>query len=253
LSSASSIFLFGKTFFHDNLFVGTYVKTAISLLARDNESAMGDRLWLNYKWAKLCASFENICSAFPLVNISKEMPDENLFHAIGFACLIASKSDVKRILLISNVPIWLDLSDCNYFCEMVERVFSFCEYRAHSILSNTIEILMKSIEYSNVCNVRMFVFSENFGKEWKGWRQWTMGKTFSIVYWKMGHTDLLNENIDVSNSAVMNGHSACLLRYFTTGYESDQTESAYSFICRIMNDYRYGPLRDYFELFCKNI
>lgn len=249
---------FGKTFFHDNIFIGTYIKTAVSLLERatDNADTMCDMIWLNQKWSRLCASFENILSSFPLVNISREVSDENLFHALGFACLIASKSDVKRILLISNEPIWIDVSDCNDFCKMIERVWSFCEYRAHSIVSNTIDVLMKNIEYSNVCNFQMFVFSDNFEKEWRELHD-IPGRKFSIVYWKLGHTDIYDDNktqMDFTKSIVMNGHSACLLRFFTGCLVcGEQTECAYSFICRIMNDYRYQPLSEYFDLFCKNI
>jgi len=104
-----------RQYFFDNVFIGTYIKTAIDIIERcqiseESIDTSSHAIWLNKKWCQLLSSFVDntlVCS-IPIVDISLDISNESLYHAIGFACLVAIKSGVFRILLVSTMPIWIE-------------------------------------------------------------------------------------------------------------------------------------------------
>jgi hypothetical protein len=83
----------GRQYFHENMFIGDYVKCAIAITKEhcgDIEKIKDDinAVWLNRKWSWIVATFYKCYGGIPIVDISRDISDENLYHAIGFACLM---------------------------------------------------------------------------------------------------------------------------------------------------------------------
>ena len=159
------------------LFIGEYVKTALRL-SNDNDIA-----WIERKWHKLLQTFPNGSYGIPIVDL--DMPDDKLFHALGYACLIADKMGLKRILLAGSTPIWVDISVCNGFVSIVQLLWSFCDARCGSKLTESILLVSSGIKYIFEGNMKIFVFSENFLFDWAAFIN-LLGKRGVAIFWNMG-------------------------------------------------------------------
>jgi len=161
----------GCSYFHDNVFIGTYIKTAVSIIhkKKDNSIFIGgdfdsctEAVWLNHKWCQMVASFfDNKCTGgIPLIDISADISDESLYHAIGFACLLAIKSGLFRILLVSNTPIWIEFTNTDSICSIVNKIWCFCGCRTGSQFSVSFQFLMngfsKNILHEPITPLKIF-------------------------------------------------------------------------------------------------
>jgi len=162
-------------------FVGEYFKAGLGGSADANTS-----------WSDLLRIIGNCCSGcIPIVDIDIEIRKDNLFHALGFACLIAHKSGAFRVLLISGEPIWVDLSGLSGdFCAMTALLWDHCEMRTRSRMSAGLELIYRATSAASATGsgddmhpMRLVFFSETFDFDW---HEWVPRFSCPIVFWNIG-------------------------------------------------------------------
>lgn len=137
-------------------------------------------------WSCVLRSVGDCCSGcIPVVDIDIEIQKENLYHALGFACLIAQKSGAWRVLLISAKPIWVDLTPASGdFCSMVALLWDHCEIRTRSCFSIGLELVCSVPVCSSYgVPLRLVFFSETFDFDWN---VWLPRIPCPIVLWNIG-------------------------------------------------------------------
>jgi hypothetical protein len=148
----------GFSYFHNNVFIGTYIKSAVAII-NNNCSDNGfdtciESIWLNKIWCQMLSSFfDNKCpGGIPVIDISADISNESLYHAIGFACLIAIKSGLFRILLVSNTPIWIEFTNSDSICSIVNKIWSSCLFRSGSQFSVSFHFLIDAFSNTSIIN-----------------------------------------------------------------------------------------------------
>ena len=250
-------------FFYENIAIGIYVKTAIAIIQRLHAKKGDcvccfdldmDAIWLNQKWCRLVSSFLACPYAIPIVDISADIPLNSLYNAIGFACLIASKSGLFRIMLVSNTPIWIDVSGCSSICSMIDKIWDFCQFRSGSQFSHAFKIIGSALESSidvddpQICNHKLFIFSDSFKFDWNACLPChnPMYNTSQVIFCNIGsqEIDLVNK---INDSIIfMSGSYPALFSYFC-GYHISEKSSSYSFVHHILQCSRYSCLITYFD------
>lgn len=248
----------GRQYFHENMFIGDYVMCAIAITKEhggDMEKIKEDinAVWLNRKWCWIVATFYKCYGGIPIVDISRDISEENLYHAIGFACLIAIKSGIMRIMLVSEMPIWIDVSETDHFCSMVDSIWTHCENRRGSRFEPTFDLILQSLVHSKLSvldNIKLFVFSAEFRFDWQ-----TIIKQFEckmhLIFWNVGGGEPKMHDFyaeDHRELILMSGSNVALLNAFCN-VEILSLNGPYFFISQLMNDSRYKPLYDYFDIF----
>ena len=253
----------GRGYFHENLFIGDYVRCALSIVKQcdtmNTDICCNDTaIWLNKKWQCILATFYKCYGGIPIIDIAKEISDENLFHAIGFACLIAEKSGIRRIMLVSDMPIWIDLTDTSNFCMIIQRIWSHCDnpLRRAARFDIAFNLIVQSIEHANLSildNVKLFIFSDTFDFDWyNSIKQFNC--KMSIIYWNIGASkksqlrDVFAE--DHRELIFMSGSNVALMNPFCNT-EILPLNGPFYFIEQIMENARYKPLYDFFDTFIK--
>ena len=231
-------------------FMGDYVRDAIRVQER------GDK-WdvIDNRWKGLLRTFPWGFGGIALIDIDVSISDESLYHAIGYGIFIALKMGSKRILLMGVEPLWVDLSVCSGFVEMVKLVWSLCEIRGSSRYEGVWSLLSGGMKFVFDEKIRVFVFSERFSFSWSGLCE-SVGSKGHIVFWNLGfHFDIppdfyLEDSILIGNTQLfdikkncvyMSGYSPGLLMRF---FEND---SSYD-ISNLYTDWA-----NYFDLFVLHI
>ena len=222
--------------YYDSIFIGDYVR---GIICKDS-SVKND--WL-IRWDHLVRSFHPIHNAVPVIELSSEMNDNQLYHIIGYTCLLLAKSkNVKRVLIISSVPIWLDVSEyLGSFDILVEYLWSYCENsRTRANWSDVIAILNDAV----YAPVQLFFFGVSFPVE----SLCCIKHNFlSIVLWNVGSSYMyINHSVDLSGFIFMSGRSATIMRNFCN--ENELTE--YSHVYNILQQPRFNQLRQYVITLC---
>ena len=242
------------SYFHDNVFIGTYIKTAVSIIHNSNGSDFDSSVeanWLNHKWCQMVASFfdNKCCTGIPIVDISADISNEYLYNAIGFACLVAIKSGLFRILLVSNRPIWIEFVNTDSICSIVNKIWSFCTCRSGSQFSVSFYFLMDAFYKNNVdTSIKFFIFSQRFLFDWNKIVM-RFGNNCSFVFWNIGQdipqlkTDFYMD--DHKNILFVSGCNVALFAKFC----SDITVNcgSYKFLLTSLHSDRYKSLADYFD------
>ena len=254
-------------FFYENVAIGIYIKTAIAIIQRLHTKRGGsvcaldvdmDAVWLNQKWSRLVSSFLACPDAMPVVDISADIPLNSLYNAIGFACLIASKSGLFRIMLVSNAPIWIDVSGCSSICAMVDKIWDYCQFRSGSQFSYAFKIIgdaltssidSHDIQYSIHKPVhKLFIFSDSFRFDWNIFlpSHNPIYKTSQVIFWNIGSQEIDLANKINDSIIFMSGSYPALFSYFC-GYDIAEKSSSYSFVHHVLQCSRYSCLTTYFD------
>jgi len=81
---------------------------------------------INLQWANNSKKNVALEKMIAMVDVSGSMECDNntpLYNAIGLGIRIAEKSTIgKRVLTFSSMPDWINLDQCDNFCEMVSKV-----------------------------------------------------------------------------------------------------------------------------------
>jgi hypothetical protein len=249
-------------------FIGEYVRDAVLLsgLVSDRENLANDVHWdlLNTRWKRMLKSFPCGGNGLALVDIDISIPDELLYHAIGYGIMVAMRMGSKRILLMGVEPIWVDLSGCDGFVEMVQLIWGFCEIRGCSQYSGVWSLLSKGMEYV-FSDIRLFVFSERFAFDWDALFR-SIGDKGDLVLWNLGsrfevpcdfYLDTDNEDDKGSMSKrfiYMSGYTPGLMMRFFSRF--DERFLISNSKCEMLSDMEavnYSEWYQYFDLFLKNI
>jgi len=249
LGSSELIHGISRNYLYDNIFIGTYFEMGVKC-SNDPNTIM----WLNEKWDYLKKTFQNkFVTSIPVVDISAEIGEKDLFTMLGFACLIAQLSGNHRILLVSSIPFWVDISRCANFYDVVQKIWEICEYRLHSDFKETLEWIT---EYTDTSEKNVFfLFSNQFNFDWEKLGEQIENKNIRFIFWKMGegYNSLFENKIPEGFFTekpfiFMSGYSANVLH--NDGFD---TETAHSFLYNLCNSSRYNRLTEYFNVFWKEL
>ena len=208
----------------NSMSIGEYVKAAIY-------ASESDAHWINMRWDVLVASFSECVSGVPVVDIDISISRENLYHAIGFACLIAQKSGAWRVLLVSGKPIWVDLMPAaGVFTSMVAMLWEFCEIRNPSSFDISLDLIYQYTR--SACHgLRLFFFSETFAFDWNTCLSMLSGKIGSIIFWNIGTRVVIPDDLnDHKELCLMSGYMPALIAPFCSAvFPSSFSSSSVTF------------------------
>ena len=243
-------------------FIGKYVREAVRLIK--GEIITGELVeGIEGRWRRLLKTFPHYTTyGLPIVDLDISIPDDILFHSIGFACLIAEKMGLKRIMLAGTTPTWVDVSRCSGFLETVRVLWCYCEGRGVSRLGVAVELVQAGFKYVFDGSLFVFIFSERFSFDW---RSLILCNRCIPVFWNMGNrfqtpVDLyVGSDNQLVEFIYMSGYASGLLHQFMpplgaipffTPFDSGDklNENWYK---RILES--YSEWSDYFDLFISNI
>jgi len=229
-------------------FMGKYVREAVRLI---REGEQGEQL--ERKWRRLLATFPRH-SAFGLPIVDLDVLDDALFHSLGFACLIAEKMGLKRILLAGVVPVWVDISGCDGFVEMVRVLWSHCEVRVGSRLDLAMDWVKGGSKYIFDGELLVFLFSERFDFDWRSFIVGSQSRCMP-VFWNLGSSFVFPVDLFVDESSsdivpirfiYMSGYaSGLLVPFFSNEW---RTQGFYKYVLE-----EYSDWSAYFDLFVSNV
>lgn len=221
-------------------FMGKYVREALRLIK--NDIVTGEPVHeIEGKWRRLLKTFPHYTIyGLAVVDLDIGITDEVLFHSIGFACLIADKMGLKRIVLAGVEPACVDVSRCDGLVGMVRVIWSFCEGRGVSRLREAVDLVKRGFHCIGDNDMVLFIFSERFLFDWYS----VMNNRCIPVFWDMGNTFEIPSDFcfDIVPFIYTSGYASGLLIPFF----SDKT-GIYRIYEGIMKSYREWS--DYFELF----
>ena len=240
---------------HGNVFIGMYIKNAISIIKNCQLKGLldfdtcPDAISLNNKWCSLLSSFSRCHYGIPLVDISSDVSNESLYHAIGFASLVAIKSGIFRIMLVSSMPIWIDFTKYDSICSFVHKIWSFCEFRTCSQFSISFHLIMDTISKLHYPpSIKLFIFSQRFLFDWN-WILHLSQNNISFVFWNIGDFHIANNcNLHINDNKgilFVSGFNTCLFSKFCK--DNSLIESSYSFLLDFLYSDRYIVLANYFD------
>ena len=232
--------------------IGNIIRDVINLLhpvavaATDTDK---ENDTISSKWYKILARFPR-CSIYsiPIIDTSVDIPDSALFDAIAYSILLAIKTDTYRIMVVSQIPIWIDFEKGDTLCTIVNKIWSACEYRTQANFYSAFDLMFSAIKYSGSgFDSRFFIFSQRFFFDWTQLSRFDS----TVVLWNIGnHTDFLNykfECVDQLKSVPIifaSGNTSGVLLKFLTIYNKN---SSYKFLEHVLADTRYKSLIDFFE------
>ena len=218
-------------------FMGKYVREAIRLIKDDIVTGESVEA-IERKWRRLLKTFPHYTKyGLAVVDLDIGIPDEVLFHSIGFACLIAEKMGLKRVVLAGVDPACVDISCCDGLVGMVRIIWSFCEGRGVSRLREAVNLVKRGFHRTSDSYMVLFIFSQRFLFDWYS----VMHNRCVPVFWDMGNTFEIPSDfcVDIAPFVYTSGYASGLLMPFFSekvGVYED-----------IMKSYREWS--DYFDLF----
>ena len=226
--------------------LGKYVKLIVE---SQKVSSKKDILFINKKWRNIVAEFEyvKIVPSIPMVDISLEMSDSELYNAIGIACLIAHKTGIQRILLMSHIPIWIIIENTMDFISMVLKIWSKCKER--TICNYQYSIYM--MHHSQVVSDFQFsiIILSNFHFLKRKYRE-NYNQNIKTIFWNVGTSH--HKILPLCNSDILliSGKSLSVIFHLDSLYIDFYAIQSYDFLCRIMEDNHFHKLGEYFDYFC---
>jgi hypothetical protein len=240
-----------------NTDLGKYVKHIVeshndSLLIYTPESGFNGKkeiLFINQKWRNIVAEYDfiQIVPCIPMIDISLEMSDYELYSAIGIACLIAHKSGIQRVLLMSHIPIWVIIDNSMDFISMVLKIWNECKKRTICNYQSAVFMVHHS---QIVCNFQVsIILLSNFHFLKRKYRE-KYNKTIKTIFWNVGTswTEILP--LCDSDILLIAGKSLSAIQHLDLLYVDFYAIQSYDFLCRIMEDSHFRKLGEYFDYFC---
>jgi hypothetical protein len=158
---------------------------------------------------------------------------------------------VKRLLIVTSVPIWLDVSEViNGGIDLfVQYIWCYCKNnRTWMNWIDSINILKNATDFLQ-CPIQLCFFGSSFSMDLL-WDLKKSSNNISIILWNIGSSYInIPKDIDTNGFVFMSGRSSTIMRHFykLTGlYE-------FSYHSAILDQPRFDRLRNYFtELTCQN-
>jgi hypothetical protein len=238
---------------------------------------------LNNTWERFSKKCNTLDYFIPILDTSLSMRGDPLYNAIGMCCLIAEKSKIeRRVMVMDNIPSWVNLEKCGNFMEMVEMLYAYANKNTIANLLRTIDGLIEALAVSrsrvnNGEDVGQPDWSDDFvfvvfTNEYSFWKYENdmvhpviMDK-FSqanlaiphIVYWNCASE---NVNINCSTPASSNtkrvsmvsGTNANLINHFSfIGWGNLYNNNAVETMENILANSRYDEVDDLFTAYFRN-
>ena len=165
-----------------NVPISYYVKEALKIIGvfKDesmifqNRNIISNRDLLNKQWTKMSTNinigigFSKLYDIIPFLDMSESMFGENLYTAIGIACLISERTTFgKKILVYDNQPTWVNLDSCDNFVSMIECLYHSTNKttKTRCNIISAVELLLDALGSTNTtdANIRLLkcVFISN--------------------------------------------------------------------------------------------
>lgn len=225
--------------YYDGFFIGDYVRGILF-----DESVFG---WVNH-WDRLVRSFSRIYNSIPIIQLCGGITDEQLFHMIGYACLLMFVTKTYRVLLISSVPIWLDLSEWESIDGMVRHLWCYCkDARLRSNWVDAIGLLQGGLSMSSCIStmpIQLFFFGTSFPMDLlESFRSSYSYDKVSIVLWNMSSEYMMLDMKYNGGFIYMSGRSTALVRHF---YKSVVPLDSFHWDISCLSHVRFDRMKDYF-------
>ena len=222
---------------------------------------------INLQWNVNKSVNNNLGNIIAMVDTSGSMEADNykpLYNAIGLGIRVAELSKLgKRVITFSSHPTWVNLEDCNSFCECVNRVKIAnwgCNtdfYKALSLILDT--IVAHRLKPEDVENMTLAIFSDMqidnasdntldmYSKINKlyadtGIKLWNKPFTTPhILFWNLRSTNGFPTMSTTTNTTMMSGYSPILLNEFCNkGIDALKNYTPYKQLCESLDNSRYS-------------
>ena len=101
---------------------------------------------LNNEWEMFSRRYSTLDSFIPILDVSLSMCGDPLYNAMGLCCLIAEKSKIEhRVMVMDNIPTWVNLTGCSSFVEMVEVLYSYTTKNTIANLERTFDGVIQAL------------------------------------------------------------------------------------------------------------
>lgn len=222
-------------------FIGDYIRGVLC-------DSSGE--WL-VKWSTLVLSFSRIGNTIPILILTADITDEMLYHMIGYVCLLSCiRGSSCRVLILSTVPIWLDVSDkFGDISGMASELWSYCKIRRTRVdWACSVDFLLdavSSIRGSYFEPIKLFFFGSSFRIDHLIHLR-DYSSYISLILWKIGGDYIDISNYDLKGILFLSGRSPSLMRNLYKVYNSGDS---YAWNSVVLMNHRYDRLRNYFHRF----
>jgi hypothetical protein len=170
-----------------NIPISYYVKEAVKMIGGynfingstsgdesifQNRNIINNRDLLNKQWKQMSNNISmgisKLYDIIPFLDMSESMFGDNLYTAIGIACLIAERTSFgKKIMVYDNQPTWVNLDACDNFVSMIECLYFSTNKttKTRCNIISAVELLLDALGSTNTsdANIRLFkcVFISN--------------------------------------------------------------------------------------------
>jgi len=249
--------------------VSYFVKEALNIIRNNrNCKVTSARRILNLKWDIFSRNhFGNYDSILPILDVSYKMLEndsESFYTGLGMSILICMKSSFgKRILVLENNPVWINLEDSVDFVSAIENFSQIIQSHHNTAFSfeRGIDLVVNAIQESGFKynNMKIVLFSNNFTGNIDNYydyfekqfiRSFTPLKCRlnipKLVFWNLSKKEIceLPNEKTLVNSILLSGFSSNLIKNISYPNINDTT---FSVICRILDNKKYGVLEEYLQ------
>ena len=215
---------------------------------------------LNIQWKKYISTYVNLPNIIPIINLSSNHSDKELYNAIGLACLISEKSLIsKRIMVTQNENVWINLENCIDFISMVQAIYNNCQSFDNLVLTNSMNKIIESIQHSNMTNENIqemifVIFQSNTSNHDNICKMFNSYQPH-FVYWNLSESvsEVIEYPCDIftRGTTMISGNSPALINYLQfLGLASFRHSTPYNAVCNILDNNRYDSIE---KLFMKTI
>lgn len=225
-----------------------FTKTALNIIKEKkknnniyNEKLLLEKELLNLQWNHHSFDTDYLGNIIPIIDLSSSMSGEPLNAAIALGIRVAEKSNLsKRIMIITNYPIWINLENKDNFVDYVEEITNYQFdfeinsniYSAFDLLSDALIKSKIELEYAN--NISIIIFSdmqfdgiyskfntsvyEKIKERYTNIGLATCNKSFNIphiIFWNLSSTNGFPNLSFQPNVSMLSGFHSSLLNFFS--------------------------------------
>jgi hypothetical protein len=252
--------------------IDEYVQSAIRFINIDDNDKC---IWLDKQWSRLLRSLPTGPPALAVVDLDIGISQSNLYSSLGYACIIAEKMKLNRIILAGSLPICVDVSQCNGFISMIRLLIPHCVSRCNSNLSASLDCITDGLRYVFETPFRIFIFSEKFSFKWNTLLDIVSSTTSTIVsgieviFWNMNSSFKIPDDLYLEQTYYHDDSSSHYwnlvpqlqhdnMRKFTymSGYNIGLLTPFFSYEPFIFDKWllnQYPEWNSYFDVFIENL
>ena len=251
-----------------------FVKDALKYQHVEDNQLIKDTI--NSQWENNSKQNFNLNNMIALVDTSGSMESDNclpLYNAIGLGIRISEKTSPafrNRVLTFSAEPTWVNLDNCENFCDKVSTVRK-AEWGMNTDIYKAFRLILAAIEDSKmrpeeVENLTLAILSDMQidSSQERGYDSNTLyknikkmfqekgielyGRPFNppnILFWNLRKTDGFPTQATEDNITMLSGYSPFLLNVLCEkGFEELKKTNSYDLLKNMLNNERYTSMED---------